>query len=81
MRRFSSTVSDEKSRRPSGTMVTPRATIFGDRMPPMGSPLKWIMPGAARIMPTTDFRSVLLPAPLAPITATAWPSSTDSETP
>ena len=47
----------------------------------MGSPLKRIMPGAARIMPTMDFRSVLLPAPLAPMTATAWPSSTDSETP
>ena len=29
MRRFSSTVSEENSRRPSGTMVTPRATIFG----------------------------------------------------
>ena len=62
-------------------MVMPRATIFGGRMPPIGSPSKRIMSGAARIMPTMDLSSVLLPAPLAPITATAWPASTDIETP
>src|SRR5215469_9292239 len=50
-------------------------------MPPIGSPANVIASRRARTSPATLLRSVLLPAPLAPITATASPRSTSIETP
>ena len=40
MRRFSSTVRFGNTRRPSGTSVTPRETIWSVDLPSSGSPLK-----------------------------------------
>jgi len=50
-------------------------------MPPIGSPAKVMASLRARKSPAIDLSSVLLPAPLAPITATASPRATSTETP
>src|SRR5918994_2107403 len=79
-RRFSSTESSAKVPRPSGTCATPSfATDSGPRRPSERpsyaiSPVRLTVPEIARSI-------VVLPAPLAPSTATIWPSSTASETP
>ena len=54
---------------------------LGGRMPPIASSSKRIIAGAVLMRPTIDFNNVLLPAPLAPITATTSPASTVSEMP
>jgi hypothetical protein len=50
-------------------------------MPPIGSPANAMALRGARLRPAMLLRSVLLPAPLAPITATASPRATFIATP
>src|SRR5262249_53417794 len=50
-------------------------------MPPIGSPAKVMASGRVRKRPAMPLSSVLLPAPLARITATASPRAASMETP
>ena len=86
MRRFSSTVSWPKIIRPSGTCATPRATILCARSPLTDSPSRRTSPAVMRpwcsdSRPLAARIVVVLPAPLAPSSATAWPAGSESETP
>ena len=66
--------------RPSGTWLKPRATILCGGRRTMLSPSKSIVPAAGRISPEMVFSSVVLPAPLAPISVTICPCSIESAT-
>ena len=59
----------------------PRLTTSNAGAPPIASPSNTMSPRRGAIMPAMLFSSVLLPAPLAPITATTSPALTLSETP
>ena len=74
--RLSSTVSDGKTSRFSGTCVSPRAAICSAPSRVTSSPPSVTVPAVGRSSPETDRRSVDLPAPLAPTTATSSPGST-----
>src|SRR5260221_1186860 len=80
MSRFSSTLSDGKSRRPSGTSAMPRFSTWSAGRPPIAAPRNMIASRGAGISPAIALRSVLLPAPLAPITASTSPGPTSSAT-
>ena len=74
-RRFSSTVSDGNSRRPSGTSMMPEATmasVCGRRCCRHQSDV----PSTRSAWPTMALSSVDLPAPLAPMMETISPAST-----
>ena len=73
--RLSSTVSDGKTRRFSGTWVSPRAAICSAPSRDVLAPSVTV-PAVGRRSPETDRSSVDLPAPLAPTTATSSPGST-----
>ena len=75
MRRLSSTVMRLRIARPSGTWLMPSATILCGGRRTMLSPSKSIVPAVGRISPEMVFSSVVLPAPLAPISVTIWPCS------
>src|SRR5437867_15178 len=79
--RFSATVRRLKSRRPSGTSATPSRTRLGASRSPMGRPAKRISPLRGATSPAIVLRSVVLPAPFAPMSATISPGRTWSETP
>ena len=74
--RFSRTVRNGKTRRPSGTSEIPSSVrLYGGRRV-ISCPRKWIAPARGKSAPATA-RSVLdLPAPLAPISVTISPSAT-----
>ena len=76
MRRFSSTLRKVNTWRPSGTSTTPaRATASASR-PSMRRPSNSMLPLAGSITPAMVLSSVVLPAPLAPSTATMRPGPT-----
>src|SRR5262245_7995176 len=79
--RWSRTVSVGKSWRPSGTCAMPRATIWAERSPSRRAPSNSIRPARTGKSPLIARRVVVLPAPLPPISATASPGRTSSETP
>ena len=81
MSRFSSTVMWGKTRRPSGQWAMPRSRTCGGEQSAMSSPSNMMLPRAGRSSPEIARRVVLLPAPLAPIRATSWPSQRESDTP
>ena len=86
MRRFSSTVSSANTIRPSGTWATPWATILFGRSFVMSLALELDSAGdhppeCSRSSPEMARIVVVLPAPLAPSSATAAPSGTSSVTP
>ena len=81
MTRFSSTLSEGKSRRPSGTIAMPRSTIAAEGSAPIGRPSKRTVSGAFRMTPAMERSSVVLPAPLAPMIATVSPGSSAMSTP
>ncbi len=76
MRRFSATVRFEKTRRPSGTSVTPLETIWSVDFPTRFAPSSRISPDFGRTRPATAFSVVDLPAPFEPMRVTILPSST-----
>src|SRR5882672_10454407 len=82
-RRFSSTVSRGKSRRPSGTSAMPRSTICSGARPTRScstpSIVALMVPELGDTMPIMHFISVLLPLPLVPSRVTVSPSFTASE--
>jgi hypothetical protein len=85
MRRFSSTVSRVKIRRPSGTWTTPSPTIAAGARPSSDFPANSMMPSSMAPptpgrTPDTARTSVVLPAPLLPSTATTPRSPTSTET-
>ena len=81
MRRFSSTVMVPNSCRRSGTCARPARTIAEVARRPIEVPSKRMSPADSVTSPMTVLSSVLLPAPLAPISATISPAATSSETP
>ena len=70
-----------KMRRPSGAWAIERAMISWVGSWVMSSPSKVIAPSRARGLPQIVIISVDLPAPLAPIRVTIWPSCTSRSTP
>jgi hypothetical protein len=78
---LSRTVIVGKSWRPSGTWATPRATICAEPSPSSRSPASSMRPARTARSPLIVLSAVVLPAPLAPINATASPCLTSSETP
>src|SRR6185437_2231103 len=81
MRRFSSTVIVPNNCRRSGTWPSPARTMAGVGRRAIDLPSNLMSPDDAGRRPMTVFNSVLLPAPLAPISATISPAPTVSETP
>ena len=79
--RFSSTVICANTRRPSGHCARPSWTILLGAIVLIGVPINSIVPVFARSRPEIVFRTVLLPAPFAPISVTISPSLTSRETP
>src|SRR5262245_58661760 len=79
--RFSATVRRLKSRRPSGTRARPSFTRSGGSRLPSGRPSKRISPARGATRPAMALRSVVLPAPFAPTSATISPGRTSSEAP
>src|SRR6187401_773426 len=79
--RFSSTVSDGKSLRPSGTSAIPCLSASKAGVFVVAAFSKRISPCDGCIKPAMHLRSVLLPAPFAPMTATTWPALTLSNGP
>src|SRR5215211_5224751 len=76
MSRFSSTVMPGKMPRPSGAWQMPRMTRRSGRSRVRSLPLKRIFPEATGRRPEMARMVVVLPAPLAPMSATTSPSST-----
>ena len=81
--RFSRTLIEAKSRRPSGTMAMPAAQKRCGASAVMSLPSKMMrpaVPGVARSMPASVLISVVLPAPLGPTThsSSRWRSSNDT---
>ena len=68
-------------RRPSGTREMPSATRRCAGVPPSDRPSNPMSPPRTGTRPLMAFSSVDLPAPLAPMMATASPSSTVRSTP
>ena len=77
MRRLSITVIRLRMARPSGTWLSPSATILCAGSRAMLFPSNSIVPAVGRISPEIVFSSVVLPAPFAPIRVTIWPRSID----
>src|SRR3990170_363249 len=75
-RMFSLTVMGAKSWRPSGTSEQPRKTIFSGGSFPISRISNRISPERARSSPETVRRSVVFPAPLAPMIVTISPVPT-----
>src|SRR3978361_1121873 len=78
---FSGTVMSGKTRRPSGQCAMPRARISRAEHCVMSWPSNTSRPEKAGRIPEIERSVVLLPAPLAPISATSWPCLIDSEMP
>ena len=74
--RFSSTVMRGKMRRPSATARCPAARSRASACCVMSRPSKTIVPARARGLPQMVIISVVLPAPLAPISVTISPGAT-----
>lgn len=81
MRRFSSTVSNWKMPRSSGTMASPAEVMRCAGSPVTSRPCSSTLPRRGVISPTADFSVVLLPAPLRPSRVTISPGPTSSVTP
>jgi hypothetical protein len=76
--RFSSTVMPGKIPRPSGAWQMPSATRLSARIFVMSRPSNRIAPDAIGRRPDTARMVVVLPAPLAPTSATISPSFTST---
>ena len=81
MSRFSSTVSEANRRRPSGTSAMPRPTISKAGNAPISRPSNCTADAGRGNRPATALRNVVLPAPLAPITATVSPAASEKVMP
>ena len=81
IRRLSLTLISGKTRRPSGTMTMPILTMASGAAPSIRFPAKCTVPLRSRRRPVMARRIELLPAPLAPISATVSPSPTSIDTP
>ena len=79
--RFSRTDMFWRIWRPSGTSTTPPLTISKGFLPTMDSPLKRTSPATGFMTPMIVFMVVDLPAPLAPMSVTIFPSGTERLTP
>jgi hypothetical protein len=80
MSRFSITVIEANTWRPSGTWAMPRCARSAGGTASRSRPLYLISPASDVTVPEMALNSVLLPAPFGPTTATNWPRSTSSET-
>src|SRR5438067_10115350 len=76
-RRFSSTLSDGNSRRPSGTSAIPARTRACGGNAVMSRPSSEMAPAAGWCRPMIERSSVDLPAPLAPMMARVSPGATE----
>ena len=80
MRRLSSTVIRGNSRRFSGTCAIPNSRMRCAAVLTKSTPSKLTLPRIGRIKPEINRIKVVLPAPFGPMTATASPRRTCSET-
>ena len=74
MARFSRTVRNGNTSRPSGTWLTPRRTILSGSIRWIDLPSNSTEPFRGSSTPEMVFRMVVLPAPLAPSTVTIFPA-------
>ncbi len=79
--RFLATVSVGHRRRSSGTQPMPERAIACVGSARIERPWKRISPRRARVRPRIERSTVVLPAPLAPSSASTSPARTDSDTP
>ena len=78
--RLSCTLWSPKMPRPSGARAMPCRATHHEGRPPISRPSKVIRPEAGRRTPAMVLRSVVLPAPLLPITETISPGRTSMVT-
>ena len=81
MRRFSRTLRNGKTSRPSGTWLMPSRITLSGSMPRISRPSNSTLPFCGSMTPLTVFSTVVLPAPLAPRMVTMPPFGTSKETP
>ncbi len=67
--------------RPSGTMAMPRRARASAGMPVTSLPSKRMRPARGGCRPVSARSSVVLPAPLAPMSASTSPAASDRPTP
>ena len=72
---FSSTVSERKMLRSCGTQPMPQCARWSGRSAVMSRPSRLMLPPMWRVTPTIELTSVVLPMPLRPSSASAWPSA------
>src|SRR5207245_6867944 len=80
-RRFSRTVSVEKTRLPCGTKPTPLRAMRSGARPAIGSPNRRIAPLRGGRKPMIELMQVVLPAPFLPSSARTLPAPTSNEMP
>ena len=81
MRRLSRTLRNGKTSRPSGTWLIPSRITLSGSMRWISRPSKTTLPFCGSMTPQMVFRTVVLPAPLAPRIVTMPPCGTSNETP
>ena len=79
--RFLATVSVGHSRRSSGTQPMPDWAIWYVGVATIGRPWKRMSPRRGRVRPRMERSTVVLPAPLAPSSASTSPVPTPRDTP
>ncbi len=79
-RRLSATVNAPNTARPPGICEIPICTRWSAPAKVTSSPWKWTEPPLGAATPEMARRSVVLPAPLVPSSATISPSATEKET-
>src|ERR1700730_13260034 len=77
--RFSITVIEPKTWRPSGTCAMPKCARWDGATASRSLSSKWMRPPFGRTVPEIALNSVVLPAPLGPTMDTNWPPRTLSE--
>ena len=81
MRRFSRTLRNGKTSRPSGTWLMPSRITLSGSMRWISRPSNTTLPFCGSMTPHTVLSTVVLPAPLAPRMVTMPPFGTSNETP
>ena len=81
MRRFSRTLRNGKTSRPSGTWLMPSRMTLSGSMRWISRPSKVTDPFCGSMTPQAVLSTVVLPAPLAPRMVTMLPVGTSNETP
>ena len=81
MRKFSRTLRNGKTSRPSGTWLMPSRITLSGSWRWISRPSNTTLPFCGSMTPDTVFSTVVLPAPLAPRMVTMPPFGTSNDTP